>query len=171
MFTYTSRSILMPLHSYALHICRHARVYTQQRRKPGRFLECVEENFLTQLVSKPRSLLLDLLLANRGLVMWVDVDRGDVRVGCCSGHSDHEIKAFDSRRSKDGGYQNCYLGLPEGRLSCLGDLRNNISWEAFLKGKGAQEGCPCMPEDDLVWKIGLAEQRTEARAQEEKDGL
>lgn len=99
----------------------------------------MEESFLTQLVSEPRSLLLDPLLVNRGLVMWVDVDRGDVRVGCCPGHSDHEIKAFDSRRSKDRGYQNCCLGLPEGRLSCLGDLGDNIPWEAFPGGKGAQE--------------------------------
>ena len=54
---------------------------------------------------------LDLLFVNgEGLV-------GDVMVGGHLGHSDHEmIRVFDSWRSKEGGYQNCYLGLPEGRL-------------------------------------------------------
>ena len=73
----------------------------------------MEDNFLTQLVSEPtrEGAPLDLLFANReGLV-------GDVMVGGHLGHSDHEmIRVFDSQRSKEGGQQNCYLGLLEGRL-------------------------------------------------------
>ena len=53
-------------------------------------MECAEENFLTQLVSKPTwgGASLGLLFTNReGLV-------GDVVVGGCLGHSDHEMIEF-----------------------------------------------------------------------------
>ncbi|KAJ7424496.1 hypothetical protein WISP_28400 [Willisornis vidua] len=53
-------------------------------------LECVEDNFLTQLVSKPASgaALLDLSFTNReGLV-------GDVMVGDHLGHNDHKVIEF-----------------------------------------------------------------------------
>ena len=50
---------------------------------------------------------LDLLFTKR---------EGLVVVGGCLGHSDHEMIVFDSWRSKEGGQQNCHLGLPEGRL-------------------------------------------------------
>ncbi|KAM9590845.1 uncharacterized protein ACIBXB_005894 [Morphnus guianensis] len=85
---------------------------TAERKQSRRFLECVEDNFLTQLVSEPtrESAPLDLLFVNReGLV-------GDVMVGGHLGHSNHEIIVFDSQRSKEGGQQKCYLGLLEGRL-------------------------------------------------------
>ncbi|GAB0203729.1 hypothetical protein GRJ2_002838500 [Grus japonensis] len=61
-----------------------------ERKQSRRFLECVEDNFLTQLVSEPtrEGAPLDLLLVNReGLV-------GDVMVGGCLGHSDHEMIEF-----------------------------------------------------------------------------
>ncbi|PKU38005.1 rna-directed dna polymerase from mobile element jockey-like [Limosa lapponica baueri] len=60
-----------------------------EREQSRRFLECVEDNFLTQLVKKQtrESALLDLLLVNRGLV-------GDVKVGVHLGHSDHEMIEF-----------------------------------------------------------------------------
>ena len=86
---------------------------TAERKQSRRFLECVEDNFLTQLVSEPtrEGAPLDLLFMNReGLV-------GDVMVGGRLGHSDHEmIRVLDSWRSKEGSQQNCYLGLLEGRL-------------------------------------------------------
>ena len=43
---------------------------TEERDKSRRFLECVGDNFLTQLVSEPtrEGALLDLLFVNRGLV-------------------------------------------------------------------------------------------------------
>lgn len=61
-----------------------------ERRQPRRFWECVEGNFLTQLVSEPTGVgpHLDLLFTSReGLV-------GDVLVGGCVGHSDHEMREF-----------------------------------------------------------------------------
>ena len=76
----------------------------------------MEDHFLTQLVSEPtrEGAPLDLLFANReGLA-------GVVMVGGHLGHSNHKIiRVFDSRRSKEGDQQNCYLGLLEGRLGHL----------------------------------------------------
>ena len=71
----------------------------------------MEDNFPTQLVTEPTtgSASLDLLLTNReGLV-------GDVVVGGCLGHSDHEIIEF-LVQSEEGGQQNHHHGLLEGRL-------------------------------------------------------
>ena len=61
-------------------VCRNA----AERKQSRRFPQCVEENFLTQLVREPTTegAPLDLLFVNReGLV-------GDVMVGGCLGHSE-----------------------------------------------------------------------------------
>jgi len=63
---------------------------TVQRKQYKRFLECVEDSFLMQLVreSTMDGALLDLLFANsEGLV-------GDVKVGDCLGQSNHKIEEF-----------------------------------------------------------------------------
>jgi len=90
--------------------CKYNTVEMKQSR---RFLDCVEDNFLTQLVSEPTTevIPLGLMFANReGLV-------GYVMAGVCLGHSDHKtVRVFDSWRSKEGCQQNCHLGLLEGRL-------------------------------------------------------
>ena len=63
-------------------------------------MKFVGDNILSQVLSEParKDALLDLLLVNReGLV-------GDVMVGGCLGHSDHEMvvfKIFSVRRKKD----------------------------------------------------------------------
>ena len=60
---------------------------TAEKDQSQTFLECVEDKFLTQLVSEPtrEGALLDLLFVNReGLV-------DDVVVGGQLRHSDHEI--------------------------------------------------------------------------------
>ncbi|TRZ14264.1 hypothetical protein HGM15179_012846 [Zosterops borbonicus] len=74
---------------------------TVEKRQSRKFLECVEDNFLLQLVGEPTrgGTRLDLLFANReGLV-------GDVVVGDRLGHVDHEIIEF----------------------SIFGDIRRNIN--------------------------------------------
>ena len=63
---------------------------TADGEQSWRFLECVGDNFLTQLVKEPTrgSKILDLLFVNReGLV-------GDVKVGGHLGHSDPEMLDF-----------------------------------------------------------------------------
>ena len=66
---------------------------TAERDQSRRFLECVGDNFLTQLVREPtrEGALLDLLFVNRGLV-------DDVAVRGRLGHRDHEIIEFSILR-------------------------------------------------------------------------
>ncbi|KAK4810710.1 LOW QUALITY PROTEIN: hypothetical protein QYF61_007684, partial [Mycteria americana] len=67
---------------------------TAERKQSRRFLECVADNFLTQLVSEPtrEGAPLDLLFTNReGLV-------SHVMVGGCLGQSDHEMIEFLIRK-------------------------------------------------------------------------
>ncbi|PKU47773.1 nipped-b-like protein [Limosa lapponica baueri] len=63
---------------------------TADREQFRRFLECVEDNFLMQLISEltRESALLDLLLVNREELV------GEVEVGGRLGHSDHEMIEF-----------------------------------------------------------------------------
>jgi len=84
-----------------------------QRKQSKRFLECVEDSFLTQLVWEPTrsGALLDLLFTNReGLV-------GDMKAWDCLRQSNYEIVEFsilgDVRRMTSLNY---YLELPEGRF-------------------------------------------------------
>jgi len=63
---------------------------TAEREQSRRFLECAEDNFLTQLVSEPTrgDASLDLLFTNReGLV-------GNVLGGGCLGLSEDEMIGF-----------------------------------------------------------------------------
>ena len=59
---------------------------TVDREQSRRFLECVGDNFLTQLVKEPKrgSKILDLLFVNRGGLVR------DVKVGGSLGHSDRD---------------------------------------------------------------------------------
>lgn len=85
---------------------------TAESKQSKRFLECMEDNFLTQLLRELTrgSAQLDLLfMIRKGLV-------GDVVVRDQLGHSDQEIIVFDSWCCKEGSQQNLYLGVLEGTL-------------------------------------------------------
>ena len=61
-----------------------------QKKQSSRFLECMEDNFLMQMIKEPTrgAAPLDLLFTNReGLV-------GDVEVGSCLGQSDHNMVEY-----------------------------------------------------------------------------
>ena len=62
----------------------------RQEQHSRRFLECLEDNFLTQLVREPTrgAAPLDLLFAIGECLV------GDVEVGGCLGQSDHEMVEF-----------------------------------------------------------------------------
>lgn len=63
---------------------------TMEKKQTRRFLECVDDNFLVQVVREPtrQGIPLDLYFVNReGLV-------GDVMVGSCCGHGDHKVIEF-----------------------------------------------------------------------------
>jgi len=69
---------------------------TAERKQSRRFLECVGNNFPTQLISEPPEggALLHLLFTNRdGLV-------GDVVARGCLGLSDHEMTEFSVLSSR-----------------------------------------------------------------------
>ncbi|KAK4814312.1 LOW QUALITY PROTEIN: hypothetical protein QYF61_014826 [Mycteria americana] len=110
---------------------------TAERKQSRRFLEYVEDDFLTQLVSEPtrEGNSLDLLIVNReGLV-------GDVMVGGCLGHSDHKMREFlilgEVRR---GVSRTATLDFRRANFGLFRRLVDRVPWEAVLKGKGVQEG-------------------------------
>lgn len=67
-------------------------LHPAERELCRRFLESVEDNFLTQMVREPtrEGPLLDLLLVNREALV------GEVTVGGHLGYSDHKMIVFDS---------------------------------------------------------------------------
>ena len=105
------------------------------RKESGRFLECVEHNFLTQLVSEPtrEGALLEFLFVNReGLV-------GDVMVGGLLGHSNHEMIEFlIPREERRGISKTVTLDFWIADFGLFTSYR--ITCEAAVKSKGVQKG-------------------------------
>ncbi|GAB0202630.1 hypothetical protein GRJ2_002728600 [Grus japonensis] len=110
---------------------------TAERKQSRRFLECVEDNFLTQLVSEPtrEDASLDLLFTNReGLV-------GDVVVGGCLGLSNHEMIEFSIHGEvRRGISRTATMDFWRADFGLLRTLVERVPWETVLKGKGVQEG-------------------------------
>ncbi|TRZ13846.1 hypothetical protein HGM15179_013263 [Zosterops borbonicus] len=109
---------------------------TAEKRQSRKFLECMDDNFLSQLVGEPTrgETMLDLLFTNRdGLVE-------DVVVGGRLGQSDHEIIEFsiigEVRR-----YTNKTFTLDFRRavFGLFKILIQRVPWEEALKNKGVQE--------------------------------
>lgn len=105
-----------------------------ERKESRRFLECVEDKFLVQLVREPNreGTPLDLFFAKRLLC--------DEKIGGCLGHSGPEIIVISSHRGEEGDQQNCHLGLPEGRSGPVKRPVERVTRETVLKDSGAQEG-------------------------------
>uniref|UniRef100_A0A8B9ZFV9 Reverse transcriptase domain-containing protein n=1 Tax=Anas platyrhynchos TaxID=8839 RepID=A0A8B9ZFV9_ANAPL len=110
---------------------------TAQRKQSRRFLEKVEDSFLTQLISEPTrgGALLDLLFTNReGLVE-------DVIVGNSLGQSDHEMVEFSILGgARKGTSKTTVLDFRRADFRLLRTLVGGVPWEAVLKGRGVQEG-------------------------------
>ncbi|KAK4829638.1 hypothetical protein QYF61_005849 [Mycteria americana] len=106
-------------------------------RRDRRFLECVADNFLTQLVSEPtrEGAPLDLLFTNReGLV-------SHVMVGGHLGQSDHEMIEFLILGEVARGVsKTATLDFRRADFSLFRRMAERVPWEAALKGKGVQEG-------------------------------
>jgi len=117
---------------------------TAERRQSRRFLECVADNFLTQLVSEPTSggVSLDLLFTNiEGLV-------GDVVVRGCLGLSDHEMKEFSVRGEvKRGTSKTITVDFRRADFGLFRMLVKRVPWERVLKGKGVQAGWTFFKEE------------------------
>lgn len=116
----------------------------KRQEEPKRFLECVVDNFLIQLIKEPSrcSALLDLLFVNReGLVH-------DVAVCGCLGQSHHETLVFpilgETKRTTN------RTSALEFRLADSGLFRrliDKVSLEPVLEGKGVQEGWICFKKE------------------------
>ena len=102
---------------------------TAEQDQSQRFLECVGDTFLMQLVSDP----LDLLFVNReGLV-------DDVAVGGRLGHSDHEIIEFSILREvRRGGSRTDVLDFQRADFVLFRHLLDRIPWEMALKAIGVR---------------------------------
>jgi len=96
---------------------------TIQRKQARWFLECVEDNFLTQLVSEPtrEGAPLDLLFANRERLV------GDVMVGGRLGYHDHETIEFSILREvRRGGNRNATLDFQRADFGLFRSLIDRV---------------------------------------------
>ncbi|PKU39519.1 rna-directed dna polymerase from mobile element jockey-like [Limosa lapponica baueri] len=108
-----------------------------EREQSRRFLECVEDNFLTQLVSEltRESALLDLLLVKREELV------GEVKIGGHLGHSDHEMIEFLILGKTRGRVtKTTTLDFRRANFDLFRRLLDKIPWVAALKDIGGQEG-------------------------------
>ncbi|PKU32103.1 dtw domain-containing protein 2 [Limosa lapponica baueri] len=109
---------------------------TAGHKKSMKFLECVDDNFLLQMVEEPmrRKAMLDLVITNKeGLV-------GNVKLKGSLGCSDHEIVEFKilraARRVRS---KLTTLDFKRADFGLLRDLLGRVTWEKLLEGRGAQE--------------------------------
>ncbi|GAB0202999.1 hypothetical protein GRJ2_002765500 [Grus japonensis] len=97
-------------------------------KQSRKFLECVNDNFLLQVIEEPmrRGAMLDLILTNKeGLV-------GDVKLKGSLGCSDHEMVEFRILRAAT-------LDLSRADFGLFRDLFGRIPWDKALEGSGAQD--------------------------------
>ena len=111
--------------------------FITQRMGNWRFLECVGDNFLTQLVKEPTrgSKILDLLFVNReGLV-------GDVKVGGHLGNSNLKVLDFSILVEPWRGVsRTATLHFQRADFNLFRTMVERVPWEVVLESVGAQEG-------------------------------
>ncbi|KAK4806238.1 LOW QUALITY PROTEIN: hypothetical protein QYF61_013382 [Mycteria americana] len=119
---------------------------TAEGKQSRRFLECVADNFLTQLVREPtrEGAPLELLFTNReGLV-------SHVMVGGRLGQSDHEmIEVLIRGEAARGVSKTATLDFRRADFGLFRRLVERVPWEAALMGKGVQEGWTFFKEEVL----------------------
>lgn len=110
---------------------------TTERKWSRRFLECMEDKFLMQLVREPNreGTPLDLLFAKRkGLLC-------DEKIGGCLGHSDPEMIALSILTEvRRGISRTATLDFQRADLGLFRRPVERVAWEAVLKDRGVQEG-------------------------------
>ncbi|RMC11936.1 hypothetical protein DUI87_11065 [Hirundo rustica rustica] len=116
---------------------------TAEKRHSRRFLECMEDNFLSQLVSKPTrgGTVLDLFTNRDGLV-------GDVGVGGCLGQSDHKTIEFSILGEARRGINKTYtLAFQRADFGLFKDLFRQFLGKQPLKTKESRkDGCASKPK-------------------------
>ncbi|GAB0202677.1 hypothetical protein GRJ2_002733300 [Grus japonensis] len=105
-------------------------------KQSRRFLECVDDNFLLQVIEEPtrRGAMLDLILTNKeGLV-------GDVKLKGSLGCSDHEMVEFKILRAARRVHSKLTtLDFRRADFGLFRDLLARIPWDKALEGRGAQD--------------------------------
>ncbi|MCQ4179366.1 hypothetical protein FK518_27770, partial [Klebsiella pneumoniae] len=103
--------------------------------KGRRFLECVDDNFLLQVIEEPmrRGAMLDLVLTNKeGLV-------GNVELKGSLGCSDHEMVEFKILRAvRRACSKLSTLDFRRADFGLFRDLLGKVPWDKALEGRGAQ---------------------------------
>ncbi|GAB0207575.1 mitochondrial enolase superfamily member 1 [Grus japonensis] len=109
---------------------------TAERKQSRKFLECVDDNFLLQMIEEPtrRGAMLDLILTNKeGLV-------GDVKLKGSLGCSDHEMVEFRILRAARRAHSKLTtLDFRRADFGLFRDLLGRIPWDKALEGRGAQD--------------------------------
>ncbi|GAB0207232.1 hypothetical protein GRJ2_003188800 [Grus japonensis] len=109
---------------------------TAERKQSRRFLECMDDNFLLQVIEEPtrRGAMLDLVLTNKeGLV-------GDVKLKGSLGCSDHEMVELKIlRAARRASSKLLTLDFRRADFGLFRDLLGRIPWDKDLEGRGAQD--------------------------------
>ncbi|GAB0207498.1 mitochondrial enolase superfamily member 1 [Grus japonensis] len=109
---------------------------TARHAQSRRFLQSIDDNFLTQVVEEPtrRGVLLDLVLTNKeGLV-------GDVKVGGSLGCSDHETVEFRILHGRSRAMNRIMtLDFRRDNFDLFKDLLGRIPWVRALEDREVQE--------------------------------
>ena len=119
---------------------------TTERKETGRFLNCVEENFLTQLVNEPTrgGALLDLLFIN------TEGPVGDVEIRGHIGFSDHEMTEFSVRDEvKRGASKTTTMDFQRADFGLFRRLTETVPCKRVLKDKGIHAGWTFFQEEVL----------------------
>ncbi|GAB0180505.1 hypothetical protein GRJ2_000515800 [Grus japonensis] len=110
----------------------NAAMHKQSRK----FLECVDDNFLLQVIEEPtsRGAMLDLVLTNKdGLV-------GNVKLKGSLGCSDHEMVEFKILRAARRAHSKLTtLDFKRADFGLFRDLLGRVPWDKALEGRGAQD--------------------------------
>ncbi|GAB0204290.1 hypothetical protein GRJ2_002894600 [Grus japonensis] len=105
-------------------------------KQSRKFLECVDDNFLLQVIEEPtrRGAMLDLILTNKeGLV-------GDVKFKASLGCSDHEMVEFRILRAARRALSKlAALDFSRADFGLFRNLLGRIPWDKALEGRGAQD--------------------------------
>ncbi|GAB0208385.1 mitochondrial enolase superfamily member 1 [Grus japonensis] len=109
---------------------------TAGHKQSRKFLECVGDNFLLQVIEEPmrRGAMLDLVLTNKeGLV-------GDVKLKGSLGCSDHEMVEVKILRAARRAHRKLTtLDFRRAGFGLFRDLLGRIPWDKALEGRGARD--------------------------------
>ncbi|GAB0206162.1 hypothetical protein GRJ2_003081800 [Grus japonensis] len=109
---------------------------TAGHKQSRRFLECIDDNFLLQVIEEPtrRCAMLDLVLTSKeGLV-------GDVKLKGSLGCRDHEMVEFKILRAVRRAHSKLTaLAFRRADLGLFRGLLGRVPWDKALEGRGAQD--------------------------------